>query len=180
MARPSKLTDKQWADIKKRLLNGEKAADLAREFKVSKASVSTRITKRLETVKAIAHQLISAEDALRKLPISEQLETISLADQLRSISNHLAGAANFGAATAHRLSGIAHGKVAEIDDAKPLNEESMESLKGIAVLTKMANDSSVIGLNLLTANKEMMRETQLGGQQTKADMLRDMVAFLPK
>jgi hypothetical protein len=55
------------------------------------------------------------------------------------------------------LSGIAHNKVAEIDDASPLDEASLESLKGIAVLTRMANASSEIGLNLLRANKEAMQ-----------------------
>jgi hypothetical protein len=33
MGRPSKLTDKQWDKSAQRLLKGEKAADLAREFK---------------------------------------------------------------------------------------------------------------------------------------------------
>lgn len=56
--------------------------------------------------------------------------------------------------TSHRLSGIAHGQVEKIDDADPITEESLETLKGIAVLTKMANSSSEIGLNLLRANKE--------------------------
>ena len=47
MARPSKLTDKQWEEIKSRMLHGEKAADLSREYKVSKASISERVSERL-------------------------------------------------------------------------------------------------------------------------------------
>lgn len=91
---------------------------------------------------------------------------------------HLAGAAKFGSATAHRLSGIAHGKVAEIDDAAPLDEKSLESLKGVAVLTKMANDASQIGVNLLAANKEMIRDLNAGKQST-ADLLRELESKLP-
>jgi hypothetical protein len=79
----------------------------------------------------------------------------SLADDLKAISDHLAGAARFGAATAHRLSGIAHAKAQEIDDVQPLNEQSIiGSLRGIAALTKLANEASEIGVNLLRANKE--------------------------
>jgi hypothetical protein len=158
MGRPSKLPEEQWEKIKRRLLAGEKAADLSREFGVSKTAISTRFSKRIETVKTIANQLVSADQALRSLPVSEQLSALTLADELRAISTHLAGAAKYGAATAHRLSGIAHAKVQEIDDAKPLDEQSIDALKGVAVLTKIANDSSVIGLNLLNANKEAVKE----------------------
>lgn len=156
MGRPSKLTDKQWDEIKRRLANGEKAADLSREFGVSKAAVSSRVSKRIETVKSVANQIVIADAALRALPVSEQLLTLSLVDELKAISMHLAGAGKFGAATAHRLSGIAHAKAQEIDDAAPLTGESMESLKGISVLTKMANDASQIGVSLLAANKDVV------------------------
>lgn len=77
--------------------------------------------------------------------------TLTLVDELRAISTHLAGAAKFGAATAHRLTGIAHDLVQQIDDANPL--ASMEQLKAVAALGKTANEASHIALNLLAANK---------------------------
>lgn len=155
MGRPSKLTEAQWEEIRKRLLAGEKAADLSREYGVSKTRISERVSKRVENIKTVANQIVAAEVSLRSLPVSEQNDALSLADDLKSISRHLAGAGRFGAATAHRLSGIAHMKVSEIDDAKPLDNESLSALKGIAVLTRMANESSEIGLNLLRANKDV-------------------------
>jgi hypothetical protein len=155
MGRPSKLDDAKWEELKSRLAKGEKAADLAREYKVSKAAISSRMSKRIETIKIVANQIVSAEKALSSLTIAEQVLTISLADDLRAISMHLAGAAKFGAATAHRLSGVAHQKVQEIDDSAPLTGESMESLKVIAALTRTANESSQIGISLLSANKEV-------------------------
>jgi hypothetical protein len=82
------------------------------------------------------------------------LQALTLADELRAISSHLAGAAKFGAATAHRLSGIAHAKVQEIDDAAPLNGDS---LRDVAVLTKLANDAGQLGMNLLAANKDTVK-----------------------
>lgn len=155
MGRPSKLTEAQWEEIRKRLLAGEKAADLSREYGVSKTRISERVSKRVENIKTVANQIVAAEVSLRSLPVSEQNDALSLADDLKSISKHLAGAGRYGAATAHRLSGIAHMKVSEIDDATPLDQAGIETLKGIAVLTRMANESSEIGLNLLRANKDV-------------------------
>lgn len=168
MARPSKLTDQQWSDIEKRLLNGESASALARAYKISKASVSGRFSERVQKVKTVANQLVEADRAFSLLNVSEQIAARSLADDLKAISTHLAGAAKFGSMTAHRLSGIAHGKVQEIDDAAPLDDASIESLKGVAVLTRMANASSEIGLNLLRANKEKVDELNKG--DSPADM----------
>lgn len=162
MARPSKLTDAQWEKIGKRLLSGESASSLAREFGISKASVSGRFSERLKNVKDAANQIVAAESALSKLNVSEQMAARSLADDLKAISEHLAGAARFGAATAHRLSGIAHSKASEIDDASPLTGESTETLKGIAVLTKMANEAAEIPMGLLKANKEKVDELNRG------------------
>jgi hypothetical protein len=164
MARPSKLTDAQWEKIGKRLLAGESASSLAREFGVSKASVSARFSERVKNVKDAANQIVAAEAALSKLNVSEQLAARSLADDLKAISEHLAGAARFGAATAHRLSGIAHSEVSKIDDGSPLEPDSLESLKGIAVLTKLANAASEIPLGLLKANKEMVDDLNKGDQ----------------
>jgi hypothetical protein len=178
MGRPSKLTDAQWDEIRKRLLAGEKAADLSREYGVSKTRISERVSKRVENIKTVANQIVATEVSLRALPVSEQNDALSLADDLKSISKHLAGAGRYGAATAHRLSGIAHMKVAEIDDAAPLTEDSLSALKGIAVLTKMANESSEIGLNLLRANKEAVDRLN-EPESDRETLLREIAERLP-
>lgn len=178
MGRPSKLTDAQWETIGKRLLAGESAASLAREFKVSKAAISTRFSKRIETVKTVAAQIVEVDRSLSFLNVSEQIAAFSLADDLKAVSKHLAGAARYGAMTSHRLSGIAHSQIEKIDDADPLGEESMESLKGIAVLTKMANASSEIGMNLLRANKEQI-ESLNAPSSDSASLLRSIADMLP-
>jgi uncharacterized protein (DUF2342 family) len=162
MGRNSKLSDKQWGEIERRLLDGDKPAALAREYGIDRAAITRRFAQQTKTVKAVANQLLAAEGALRSLPVAQQINAINLADQLRSISGHLAGAANFGAATAHRLAGIANGRVAQIDDAVPLDEKGVTELKGIAVLTRMANEASEIGVNLLRANKEAIEAMNKG------------------
>jgi ABC-type transporter Mla subunit MlaD len=155
MGRKSSLTEKQWSEIERRLIAGEKGRALAREFEVSEAIIRKRFGAQTKQIKDVANQLVAAETAFSALPISAQISARTLADELKEISMHLAGAARYGAATAHRLSGIAHAKVAEIDDAAPLDDKSRQALGDIAVLTKMANGSAEIGLNLLKANKEV-------------------------
>jgi hypothetical protein len=157
MGRRSKLTDRQWQQIGERLLKGDKARAIAREFGVAESTIRERFSDEHRKVKDVANQLVTAETALKALPISAQISALNLAEELKAISTHLAGAAKYGAATAHRLSGIAHAKVQLIDDAAPLNEESLESLKGVAVLTNMANAASTIPMNLLAANKDAVK-----------------------
>jgi hypothetical protein len=141
-------------------LKGDKARAIAREFGIAESTIRERFSDEHRKVKDVANQLVTAESALKALPISAQISALNLAEELKAISSHLAGAAKYGAATAHRLSGIAHAKVQLIDDAAPLDEESMESLKGVAVLTRMANDASVIPMSLLSANREAVKALQ--------------------
>lgn len=178
MGRKSSLTEKQWANIGERLLHGESGRALSREFGVSETAIRKRFSSQTKQIKDVANQILATESAFKALPISSQISAQSLADELRAISMHLAGAGKFGAATAHRLSGIAHGKVSEIDDAAPLTADSLESLKGIAVLTKMANESSEIGIGLLRANKEAIDRLNQPSNDS-AQLLRDIASHLP-
>lgn len=156
MGRKSALTEKQWEEIGRRIYQGEKASTLAKEFGVDRAAISRRFSQQVKSVKSVANQLVAADQALKALPIAQQINAINLAEQLRSISEHLAAAATFGAMSAHRLSGIAHGQVERIDDANPL--KSATEIASVALLMKVANTSSEIGLNLLRANKDMVPE----------------------
>lgn len=163
MGRKSSLSDKQWCEIESRLIAGEKAAQLAIEFGINRAAISRKFSQQIATVKSVANQIVAAEDALKSLPVAQQISAINLADQMRAISGHLAGAANYGAATAHRLSGIANAKVLLIDDGAPLSPASLDELKGIAVLTRLANDAAAIPLGLLKANKELVDDMNKRG-----------------
>jgi hypothetical protein len=158
MGRPSKLSDRQWETLGDRLFKGEKPADLAREYDVSKSAISTRFSKRSKTVKDVANQIVAAKDALDALSVSEQVSAISLAEQLRSISSHMAGGANYSAASYHRLAGMAHAKVQEIDVAAPMDDTSRASLKDALALQRFANEAASTPLNLLAANKDAVKQ----------------------
>lgn len=158
MGRQSKLTPAQWQEIERRLSNGEGASALAREFGISPASISVKFSKITKKVTETAHKLADAQIALAELPVAQQYQAVSLAEKLQNISHSLASAAELGAKTAHRLHSLANSEVNKVDDANPL--DSLDSLKGVGILTKLANESSQIAVNLLSANKEAMKPAE--------------------
>lgn len=138
------------------MLEGEPTRALAREFGVSEATIRGRKSAQVEGIKSVANQIVATERAIQALPISAQIHAQNLASKLRAISDNLASAAMHGAATAHRLSALANAEVAKVDDADPL--ASIESLRSVGVLTKLANETGQLGMNLLAANKEHVKE----------------------
>jgi len=163
MARPSKLSPDQWATIEKRLTLGETASALGREFGISEGAIRQKfpsIAAVSTKVREIAEMVVATRTSLAEMPPLHRQSALSLADELMEISSHLTSAAKYGSATAHRLSALAHCAVGKIDDADPLS--SIEALKGVSGLTRLANDASIIGLNLLNANREAMKP---GNQQ---------------
>lgn len=162
MGRPSKLSEKQWAEIERRLLDGEIPAALAKEFDVDRSAITRRFAQQLRNVKEVANQIVKTDAALKSLPLMQQVQAISLAETLRGISQHLGHAAHYGAMTSHRLMGIAHQQVQMLDDSEPMSEQSMEALKSVRALTLTANDAAAIGTDLLKANKEMINMPQTG------------------
>jgi hypothetical protein len=156
MPRPSKLTPEQWADIDRRLVAGEVPSDLAREFKVHPSQICRRtVSQNVQSVRIVAQKIAESQDALAALPRTAQYQALNLAEKLRSISGSLASAAELGAKTAHRLTALSNSEVQKIDDEEPMS--SMENLRGVAVMTKLANDSASIALNLLSANKDVVQ-----------------------
>lgn len=150
MGRPSKLTPEQWAEIERRHLSGgESLRALAREFGVDEAAIRRRVSPQSPQVRAVAAKLADAQSALAELPVPQQYNAINLAAKLRSISDSLASAAELGARTAHRLHSLANSEVGKVDDAEPL--KSMDALKSVSALTRLANDSSALAVNLLSA-----------------------------
>lgn len=156
MGRPSKLTEKQWTEIRQRVINGDKPADLAREYGVSKAAVSQRVSKRVDAVKTVANHIVATERALQELSISEQMQAVSLASKLRSISDNMLDGANLQAANFHRLSALAQTELMKVDDADPMT--TGDRLKSHMVLTAAANEAAKTPVALLSANKDMVKK----------------------
>ena len=146
----ARLKQKQWDEIQRRMLAGEKNRPLAREFGITEAAIRKRFGALAKNSKEVANQLLEAEIALASLPVRTQIATLDLLSELRAVSTHLASAAKYGAMTAHRLSGIANQHASNIDDVDPDGAK----LATVARLTAVANESAKTGLNLLAANKD--------------------------
>lgn len=159
MGRPSKLSPEQWAEIERRITDGEVLRDLAKEFDVSPAAISRKgFTQQSKRVQEVAQQVAKAQTALAELPVAQQYTALSLADKLRSISSSLAAGAELGAKNFHRLNALANAELQKVNDAAVLTDDtSMAALKTVSVLTKMANDAASSPINLLAANKETVK-----------------------
>ena len=146
MARKSRLTDEQWNQIITRNLNGESIRSLAREFGITETAIRKRISSQTKQIKSVAKQIVTVEEKLSAMPISSQIQVRTYAERLRAISNHMASAAEYGAATAHRLAQIANSQAEKIDDVSP--ESSIETIKTVAVLTRTANEAADLSVRL--------------------------------
>jgi hypothetical protein len=167
MGRPSKLSEAQIVEAQRRRLDGETWRAIAQSMKVSESALRERISAETAQIKTVANQIVETERAIMALPIPAQITAHNHAARLRAISDNLASAAHYGAQTAHRLNALANSEVQKVDDAQPL--ASVENLKGVAVLTKLANDSATIALNLIAANKETV--TKLNDEKPERQKL---------
>lgn len=148
MGRPSKLTDKQWGEIGRRLANGESNRALAKEYKIAVSTISERFSERVPEIKELAQAIATTERAFERLPVSEQCSVRKLADQLKDIQDDYAETAANGAKTAAHLSRLARAK------ASRLTEDALaEDLRGVAALSETANKALQPASNLIAANK---------------------------
>lgn len=162
MGRKSKLTPDQWATIDTRVLEGESIRALAREFGVTDSTIRERIAKhgKIKSVQIVAQKIIDAENSLAALPITARITAQNLAAKLRAISDNLTSAAQYGAQNAHRLHAIANGQLQQLDDVEPMDAggKGDQILRNVAVLTKVANEASQVGVDLIKANRSIMEE----------------------
>jgi len=173
MARPSKLTDAQWHEVEKRMLAGEKATDLAREFKIDRAAITRRVTPNVRKVNHVANQMLAAEYAFKALPVTQQIATINLMDELRAISMHLAVAARNSAMSANKLTSLANAHIEKISEENITDPGTGENLMIAEKLQDMANEASKIPMGLLNANKEQVQKISNPDMTALRDMTDD-------
>lgn len=146
----AKLTEKQWAEIQKRLLGGETSFAISKDYPVSRQAIDKKLGCATKSIKAVANQIVDVQKNLKKLPEVAQVAACNLADDLMAISMHLGSGAKYGSMTFHRLAGIANQHAQKLDDADPDPDTMMK----IAQLTEIGNKSAMPALNMLAANKD--------------------------
>jgi len=176
MARPSKLSPAQRAEVARRLVEGDGVRALAREFGVGPATIMRlSVSEQPEQVRNVAEQVAKAQTALDALPTAQQYRALSLAEKLRNISGSMAAAAELGAKTAHRLHALANGQAAKIDDTDPLKDR--EALQGVAALLKIGNEAGVLPSNLISASKDAVAKANSGDQEDKPAPIRERLGL---
>lgn len=153
MSRPPALTPDQQQEVQRRLAAGEKASALAVEFRVGRATIQ-RLSGVSGSVRKVAETLAAAQTALAALPVAHQHMAVTLAEQLRQVSESMAGAAVLAAGTARHLHTLAHQQAAQVNGENL--EQSHARLQAVAGLTKMANDAAAIPLGLMSSNKDRL------------------------
>lgn len=151
MGRKSKLTDKQWAEIERRMLDGEPQRKLAREFGVSESALRGKVSAQVKQIKVVANQIVSTERAVSGLPIAAQITAHNLASKLRSISDNMASAADLASATSLRMQALANAHSQKIDDSDPM---AGDVLREVNALISVANEAAKTPIGLLAANKD--------------------------
>lgn len=151
--RPSKLSDAKWSELIRRHAGGEKACDLAREFKVSPTQISRRVSQVAQHVKTVAAQLADAETAFESLPITQQHSARTIADQLKTTTANLARAAATASGTTARLHDLAGKALDQFETATDPGEKG-KAIGNANGFLEMANTAASVPLRLLAANKE--------------------------
>jgi hypothetical protein len=150
----SKLSEKQWTAIEKRIAPAgtESTRSVAKEFHITEGAIRRRMNTHTLPIKKLAIQLVAAENAIENLPIATQVKVRTMADTLKGISHNIAEAAEYGAMTASKLAKIANKQSEQIDGEASLDTNE-GALKSVMAISAGANRAAEIGLNLLSANK---------------------------
>jgi hypothetical protein len=145
--RPPKLDDRQKSEIGRRLAMGDKAIDLAKEFRVSRALVSTCFSKQTSTIQKLGSDLASVESAVAQLDVSEQVSVRAFADHLRGLSRTLIQAAQSGANVAARLARAAEERIEGKD-----KDDLLDEIIPVGGLMFTANRASSLGSALVRSS----------------------------
>lgn len=155
MARPSKLTERQWVEIGKRLAQGESVRALAREFKIGASRISERFSERTETIKALADQIVKTERAIESLPISEQCSVWSLADDLKAIASNMAAGSKIASENYQILQARQRKALNDLSD-----DPSQEELRIVKDLSDICNLTAKVPVALMTARQQSQSQTE--------------------
>jgi transposase-like protein len=182
MGRRSSLTPEQWIEVERRhLVDGDSFNKLAADFGVNESSIRRRLKGGKDApdgknkLAALAEEKVRADAASKRiseqiaqLPFAGQAIVSDLARKLANISHHLGSAAEYSAASAHRLSMLANQQMERVDDVDPM--KTAVFLQSHAALQKLANSAMEGPMNLLRANKEVIEKMNKGEDDETANM----------
>ncbi|WP_243320422.1 hypothetical protein [Geothrix sp. SG200] len=146
--RPSKLSDRDRAEILRRLALGETPASLCGEFRVSRSRFSELFSEKATMVREVATRLADVEREVEALPISEMISVRTLADQLKDLGQSLVTTATLNGRTAEIMAGKA------VKAAERLGETpTLEDLRLPGAYIEVANKGTALGVSLMNQGR---------------------------
>ena len=157
MGTQKRLTQAEWATLEKRLMAGESARSLAREYGNTEAAIRHRFgqVKKIK-INDAAVKLVEARQAIESLPPTLRPQVNALADTLQQISEMAARSAELAARTAYRMSHIANVQASKLDEENP----DVETARMVAGFTDTANKAFHQPMELMKAHKSIMDDAQ--------------------
>lgn len=145
----AKLNRQQWADIERRLLEGESGLSLSKEYGISEGTIRYKFPKKREDMEKAVNATVEARLAVAKLPPSLRLQVEPLADVRMRIIDMQSRSALLAAQTAYKMTQIANTQAEKIDEHKP----DLELARVVHGFIETANKAAYQPVELIKASK---------------------------
>lgn len=159
MGRKSVLTEQQWADIDRRVIDGDSICSIARDYGVGESTIRSRIVrtgKKFTTVRQVAQMANDTVEAFNALDAGQQAAALKLAPMLRNMSLFMAQAAEASSETASVFAQAARSQARKVDLADPLAKP--EPLRNAIALQEAANKAFTLPAGLASSQKEGIKQ----------------------
>lgn len=165
MARPSKLTEKQWDEVIRRHLAGESISKLAAEFSIARSAMSEKISDRTNKIKSVANQMVAAEREFKAMPVSDRSHVITVRDRISVLMDVYLQTAETAARNSMHMHNLAAEQKQFIDDASPYGSKASKgAVSSFTALTLAGNAAMVIPGTILKAGLEIHQEGKTKGE----------------
>ena len=148
-----RIPEEVWTDMTKRLTTGSTMTALAKEYGIPATTISAKLGKRVESIRAAAARASKLYMATEIVRGEDNNSLTSLTEELKIISTNLASAARHGAQVANKTAKLANFTAKLLAETEEVGE-NMKHLRTIAAYMAVSNEAAKTALTLVAANKE--------------------------
>ena len=155
MGRRSKLSEKQWAEVIRRHVDGESIRSLAKEFGVGESTIREKISAESAQIKKVSNQIVETNRAVKALPISAQIVAHSRAQRLLAMESLADDVAMAGLGHAKRVSSAISARMEAMQDEELMDGENLKQLMAAGMVI---NTHSKLGMDALAIASKVKEE----------------------
>lgn len=146
----AKLTQRQWDNIEKAMLEGKTAYELAKKYGISRQAIEQKFSCSVKRVKEVANQIVEAEINFKNLAKNEQISCINFAEEKLAISANLARGSRLSSMTFSTMAFLANHKAESIDP----DDINPDDVNEVARLQRTANEAARMPIELIKVTKD--------------------------